>query len=87
MTQNTALSTYATEKIDSAIETLRWVRQHIEERQATERLRELDIILSALALSLDHEMNGESDKAREARRRISPATISDYISRAEIEGC
>ena len=49
--------------IDDAIEGLRWCRQHMQERGVTQRLRQLQITLSSLALALDYEMDGQTAKA------------------------
>ena len=49
--------------LDDAIEGLRWCRQHMQERGVTQRLRQLQITLSSLALALDYEMDGQTAKA------------------------
>ena len=49
--------------IDEAIEGLRWCRQHMQERGVTQRLRQIQITLSSLALALDYEMDGQTAKA------------------------
>jgi hypothetical protein len=49
--------------LDEAIETLRWSRQHVQERKAVEELRGLQTKLGYLALALAWEMDGETQRA------------------------
>ncbi|HLF78389.1 MAG TPA: hypothetical protein VJB57_12980 [Dehalococcoidia bacterium] len=49
--------------LDEAIETLRWSRQHMQERKAVEELRNLQNRLGYLALALAWEMDGETQRA------------------------
>ena len=69
MAQDVDLSKEASRLIDEAMEALRWCRQHLGERGASERLRRLEITLASLALSLDYEMDGQNAKAVQALRR------------------
>jgi hypothetical protein len=49
--------------LDEALETLRWCRQHMHDRKASEQLRELETKLGYLGLALTWEMDGEQHKA------------------------
>ena len=49
--------------IDSALEQLRWCRQHVQDRAVTFKLRELEQTIGALALALDYEMEGDTNRA------------------------
>lgn len=69
MTQTTNSISEIARYIDEGIDTMRWCRDHLEQRRAVERLRELEITLSALALALDHEMNGEADEAHQTLKK------------------
>ncbi len=69
MVQRMDLSKEATRLIDEGVETLRWCRQHLGERGASERLRRLEITLASLALSLDYEMDGQNAKTAQALRQ------------------
>ena len=69
MVQRMDLSKEATRLIDEGVETLRWCRQHLGERGASERLRKLEITLASLALSLDYEMDGQNASATQALRQ------------------
>ena len=70
--------------MDEAIENLRWCRLHVQDRGVTQRLRQLQITLSALALALDYEMDGQTNKAQLAldhadwRVRPKPASKPSY---------
>ncbi len=50
--------------LEDATETLKWCRKHLQERKASEALRLVQLNLGHLALALDWQMEGESDKAR-----------------------
>jgi hypothetical protein len=63
MAEAMSVTNQAGKSIDEAIEGLRWCRQHVQERGVTQRLRQLQITLSALALALDYEMDGQTNKA------------------------
>lgn len=69
MADGTATASQIARLLDEGMETLRWCRQHLGERRATERLRELQITLAALSLALDYEMDGQSAKALQALER------------------
>jgi hypothetical protein len=53
----------ATRLLDEAIETLRWCRQHLQERKASEELRQLESKLGYLSMALSWEADGEPAKA------------------------
>lgn len=63
MSDGSQVSTGIGKGIDGAIETLRWCLQHLQDRRATLRLRELEQTLGAFALALDYEMDGQTNKA------------------------
>ena len=69
MTQTTTSIAQISSYIDEGIDTMRWCRDHLEQRRAVERLRELEITIAALALALEHEMNGEADEAYQALKK------------------
>ena len=52
--------------LDEAIETLRWCRQHMGERKASEELHTLQTKLGYLSLALSWEMDGETQRADSA---------------------
>jgi hypothetical protein len=54
------------EVLDEALETLRWCRQHAEERGAALALRELTTRLGYLAQALSWDMDGDADNATTA---------------------
>ena len=66
MADTTPVVTEVGKSIDSAIEGLRWCRQHLQDRSVTLKLRELEQTLGALALALDYEMEGQSQKVEVA---------------------
>ena len=49
--------------LDVALELMRWCRQHPQDSGIALRLRELQQALSGLALALDYEMDGQTEKA------------------------
>jgi hypothetical protein len=49
--------------IEAAIEALRWCRQHPQDTGVAVKLRELEQAISALALCLDYEMDGQAERA------------------------
>ena len=63
MSEGSQVSAEVGKGIDSAIETLRWCREHLQERGVTLRLRELAQTLAGVTLALDYEMDGQRDKA------------------------
>jgi hypothetical protein len=69
MAQTTTSISEIARYIDEGIDTMKWCREHLEQRRAVERLRELEITLSALCLALDHEMNGETAEAHQMLRK------------------
>jgi len=52
--------------IDEAIETVRWCRQHLQDRGVSLKLREVQLSLAAVALALQMEMDGDSARAQDA---------------------
>jgi hypothetical protein len=64
--QTSQVKTDVTRLLDDGIEALRWCRQHVEERQAPMRLRDLELKLTLAALALDLEMEGRGSDALEA---------------------
>jgi uncharacterized protein HemX len=71
MSEATPVLTEVGSSIDTAIEGLRWCRQHLQDRTVTLRLRELEQTIGALALALDLEMDGEAAKAKVALENSS----------------
>jgi hypothetical protein len=65
---STSMETEVTKVIDSALERLRWCREHAQERGASEALREVEARLGYLAQALSWEMDGESARAAIALR-------------------
>lgn len=63
-TQDT--TTQVAQLIDAVIGSVRWCRQHLEERSVTSKLRELQITVASLALAIEYEMDGETEKAANA---------------------
>jgi hypothetical protein len=49
--------------IDDATNALRWCKQHMQERRASETLRIAQLNIAYIALALDWQMEGEMDKA------------------------
>jgi hypothetical protein len=49
--------------LEGAVELLRWCRQHQQDSGIALKLREMQQALSGLALALDYEMDGQTDKA------------------------
>ena len=56
--------------IDDASDALRWVKKHLQERKASETLRLAQLNIAYLALALDWQMEGETDKALSAMDRV-----------------
>jgi hypothetical protein len=61
--------------MDQTLESVRWCRQHLQERGVSEKLRELQITLAALALALECEMEGNSWKANRALNHAEWRTL------------
>ena len=55
--------------LDYTIDSLVWLKNHLDNRTAPARLRELEVSLAAIALAIDHQMNGEAEAARAALKR------------------
>ena len=66
MAQTTTTGSEIERYFDDAIESLRWCSQNLGKRLAVEKLRQLEISLSAITLAIDHEMDGRLDESREA---------------------
>lgn len=49
--------------IDDATNALRWCRQHMQERRASETLRIAQLNIAYIALALDWQMEGQMEKA------------------------
>ena len=49
--------------IEGAIDVLRWCRQHPQDSSVAMKLRELQQAISGLALALDYEMDGQTERA------------------------
>jgi cob(I)alamin adenosyltransferase len=83
MAEPVTVTTQVASSIDEAIESLRWCRQHLQDRTVSHRLRQIQISMSALALALDYEMDGQSPKAQLAlehadwRPRPAPRSVFD----------
>ncbi len=60
------VETVAGTVLDEAVETLRWCRQHMGERKASEELHTLQTRLGYLSLALSWEMDGETQRADSA---------------------
>jgi hypothetical protein len=73
MPRGTSISLEAASLLEGAIDTLRWCRLHPSDRLAAERLRELQVVLTVVALALDYEMDGQPDKAAQALERAGAA--------------
>lgn len=69
MAQTTTSISEIARYIDEGIETLKWCSGNLEKRRAVERLRELEITISALSLALDQEMNGDQDEAHRTLKK------------------
>src|SRR5437763_17109650 len=54
--------------LEGAVDLLRWCRQHPQDSGIALKLRELQQAVSGLALALDYEMDGQTDKASIALR-------------------
>ena len=54
MAQTTTSISEIARYIDEGIETLKWCRGNLEKRRAVERLRELEITISALSLGIQN---------------------------------
>jgi hypothetical protein len=63
-TEPASVSSQVATSIDETIEGLRWCRQHLQDRAVSQRMRQLQLSLAALALALDYEMDGQSPKAQ-----------------------
>lgn len=79
MAQTTTSISEIVRYIDEGINTMKWCRDHLEQRRAVERLRELEITLSALSLALDQEMNGETAEAHETLKKADWRFGMKYI--------
>jgi hypothetical protein len=66
VSENSSIITQAAQVIDEAIEGVDWCRKHLEERSVSEKLRSLQVTIASLALVIEYEMNGETDRARHA---------------------
>jgi hypothetical protein len=78
MNEAESVTDRATKLIDDAIETVRWCRFHLQERGVSEKLRELQISVAALALALHYEMDGEPEKAAFAMERATGRLMDAY---------
>ena len=54
--------------LDYALDSLVWCRNHLDQRQVSLKLRELEIVLAAVALAADQQMEGKISESREALR-------------------
>jgi hypothetical protein len=54
--------------LDYALDSLVWCRDHLDNKQVSLKLRELELILAAVALATDHQMDGKIIESREALR-------------------
>jgi hypothetical protein len=68
MTESTSRSmeTDVNQVLDDALEKLRWCREHLQDRNASETLRQLEAKLGYLAQALTWDMDGEGQRARVA---------------------
>jgi hypothetical protein len=66
MSDTRNISELAEHHIDEAIEAVRWCRQHLQDRGASLKLREVQLSLAAVALALQLEMDGDSARALDA---------------------
>ncbi len=65
--------------LDDTIEALRWCKNHLHERRASEALRLAGSNLSYLSLALDWQMEGEVDKAESALDHVWWQPHRDYF--------
>lgn len=83
MPEQATVTSQVAASIDEAIESLRWCREHLQDRAVSQRLRQIQISMSALALALDYEMDGQSPKAQLAlehanwKPRPAPRSVFD----------
>ena len=66
MSAGSQIAAQAAQVIDEALEGVEWCRRHLEERSVSEKLRTLQITLAGLALAIEYEMEGQSDRASQA---------------------
>ena len=55
-----------TQVLDDLVEKLRWCREHLSDRTASQTLRELEARLGYLAQALSWDIDGETASARQA---------------------
>ena len=72
--------------LEGAIELLRWCRQHQQDSGIALKLRELQQAVSGLALALDYEMDGQTDKASIAIQGSDWLTQSPAAARSSPQG-
>ncbi len=64
------LTSEITRGIDDATQAILWCKRHLQERKTTETLRLAQLNIAYLALALDWQMEGESEKAASALDHI-----------------
>jgi hypothetical protein len=64
--------------LDETIEAVRWCRNHLADPDISQRLREMQVVVSSLALALDYGLNGEPEKAEYALGHADPR-LSRYV--------
>ena len=80
MPRGTSISLEAASLLEQAIDTLYWCRWHFTDRLVAEKLRELQVVLTVVALALDYEMDGQPDKAAQALERAGAAYQTARLS-------
>ena len=80
MPRGSAIELEAMSLLDQAIARLRWSRAHLDERATSLALRELQLLLAAVSLMLDYEMDGEPEKARLVLERAAPKYDVPHLS-------
>ena len=49
--------------LDKAIESVRWCRSHMQDPGVSEKLREVQVVLAALGLTLQYAGDGQTERA------------------------
>lgn len=71
--------------LDYALDSLVWCRNNLDKKQVSLKLRELEIVLAALTLGADQQMEGKIIESREALRHADWAQRRASGDRAPYE--